>query len=360
MSSFPRPILKWFPVLAIAGCMLPAPFLFAQLAPSFTPTPGDSLQHVAVMQDDPALLNHSTQGYLGVGTRDIDSDRAAQLKLKDARGAEIVTVDHDAPAAKAGLRVHDVILQMNSQPIEGEAQLRRMLRETPPGHTITLVISRDGQQQTMSIQLVDRSELEANAWSQHIPVPDPDQDDDAVALPGAGSPAFGSGFLPGFGANPLYTGLQLDMLGPQLANYFGVHDGQGLLVKRVDDNSPGAAAGLRAGDVIVRVNGQVVATPGQWAHIIHANKGKQIQLTVFRDRKEQTVNMTAGRGKATGELDWPECITQQLMQEMADGVPPDVLARDLAESMQQQSAAMLEQMEALRRQIESLQGSELE
>jgi len=356
MSSFPRPLFRLFPALAAAGCMLPAPFLVAQLTPSVPA--GNPLQHVAVLQDDPALLNHSSQGYLGVGTRDIDSDRAAALKLKDAQGAEIITVDHDAPAAKAGLRVHDVILQMNNQLIEGEAQLRRMLRETPPGHTITLVISRDGQQQTMTIQLVDRSELEADAWSQHIPVPDPDEDD-TIALPG-GSPAFGSGFLPGLSGNPLYTGLQLDMLGPQLANYFGVHDGQGLLIKRVDDNSPGAAAGLRAGDVITRVNGQLVATTGQWAHFIHANRGKQIQLTVVRDRKEQFVNMTAGRGKTTGGLDWPDSVTQQLMQEMAEGVPPDLLARDFSEAMQKQRDAMLEQMEALRRQIETLQGSGLE
>ncbi|MGB6868634.1 MAG: PDZ domain-containing protein, partial [Acidobacteriaceae bacterium] len=74
----------------------------------------------------------------------------------------------------------------------------------------------------------------------------------------------------------------------------------GLLIKRVDDNSPGAAAGLRAGDVIVRVNGQVVATTGQWAHFIHANRGKQIQLTVVRDRKENTVPMMAGRPKSKG------------------------------------------------------------
>ncbi|HTX42965.1 MAG TPA: hypothetical protein VMD25_14100, partial [Acidobacteriaceae bacterium] len=86
----------------------------------------------------------------------------------------------------------------------------------------------------------------------------------------------------------------------------------------------------------------------------------QIQLTVVRDRKEQFVNMTAGRGKTTGGLDWPDSVTQQLMQEMAEGVPPDLLARDFAEAMQQQRDAMLEQMEALRRQIETLQGSGLE
>ena len=70
--------------------------------------------------------------------RDVSGDQMATLKLKDARGAEIVLVDHDAPAGKAGLREHDVVLQMNGQAIDGEEQLRRMLHDSPPGRTIVL------------------------------------------------------------------------------------------------------------------------------------------------------------------------------------------------------------------------------
>ncbi|MGC2635563.1 MAG: PDZ domain-containing protein [Acidobacteriaceae bacterium] len=276
--------MKSFAATVLAGCLAAAPHLLAQQ------------QIFTVLTEDPAYLAHGTPGYLGVATSDIDSERAAQLKLKDTRGAEVVNVDHDAPACKAGIRLHDVILQMNNQLVEGEAQLRRMLRDTPVGRTVSLLISRDGQQQTFTVQLVDRSTLEADAWSQHIPV---EPDDDPIALPSASS-SFGNGFLSVLGMNSAYTGLELDMLGPQLADYFGVHDGQGLLVKRVDDNSPGSVAGLRAGDVITKVNGRIVATTSQWVHTMHANRGKQVELTVVRNRKEAIVTIVAGRPKTKG------------------------------------------------------------
>ncbi|HZZ38052.1 MAG TPA: PDZ domain-containing protein [Acidobacteriaceae bacterium] len=283
-------------VAAVAVCCALVPALRAQ-SPSASDTQLNPLvgaaQRIVLPAGDP-ILTHS-QSYLGVSTRDVDTERASQLKLKETRGAEIVTIDHDAPASKAGLHIHDVLLSLNNQPIDGQAQLSRMLREIPPGHTVTFLLSRDGQLVTLQVQLADRSTIEADAWSQHIPVPDPDEFPDQ-----AGSSLYGNSFIAGVGHNPLYTGLELDMLGPQLANYFGVHDGQGLLVKRVDDNSPAAVAGLRAGDVITKVNGQVMATTNQWFKTIHSNRGKQIQLTVIRERRENTVPMIAGRPKSKG------------------------------------------------------------
>jgi len=296
MNTFPRPFLNSLPVVVVAAAALSLPHVVhgqqGLLGGGFPPA-GSAEQHLNVPGQDPAMLSAS-QGYLGVGLHDVDTDRASQLKLKEARGVEVTTIDHDAPAGKAGLKIHDVILGMNGQPIVGQAQLTRMLHDTPAGHTVTLLISRDGQQQTLSVQLADRATIEADAWSQHIPVPDPDSDNSQPAGTGG---SFGNGIFSSLTANPFYTGLDLDMLGPQLANYFGVHDGQGLLVKRVDDNSPAAAAGLRAGDVITRLNGENVATTSQWIHAIHANRGKQVQLTVIRDKREGTVDMMAGRPK---------------------------------------------------------------
>ena len=75
----------------------------------------------------------AAQGYLGIEMRDVSEEQIGELKLKEARGAEIINLDHDGPACKAGMRMHDVILQMNGQSVEGEEQLRRMLRETPAG-----------------------------------------------------------------------------------------------------------------------------------------------------------------------------------------------------------------------------------
>jgi serine protease Do len=295
MTLIPRPFFNSLSAAAVVACVASAPQIFAQhtLFDPTSPALGVADQHVTVPGTDPML--NSSPGFLGVGLRDVDTDRAGQLKLKTATGAEVITVDHDAPACKAGIKVHDVILSMNGQAIVGLAQLQRMLQDTPAGHTVSLVISRDGQQQTFSVQLADRATLEADAWSQHIPVPDPDSDADQPAATGGTA---GNGIFSSLSANPLYTGLDLDVLGPQLANYFGVHDGFGLLVRRVDDNSPAAVAGLRAGDVITKVNGQNISTTNQWTHTIHANRGKQLQLTVIRDKHEGTVNMVAGRAKS--------------------------------------------------------------
>lgn len=262
-------------------------------------------QPVTVFSDTPAYLAHSSQSYLGVNIRDIDNDRATELKLKDVHGAEITTVDHDAPANKAGLKVHDVVLEMNGERVEGAEQFRRMLRETPPGHTIHLVISRDGQQQNISVELADRAKVEANAWSQHFTVPEPDEAPLANGLT-APSRNFGNGFFGVFTTSGLYIGADVDVLSTQLANYFGVTDGTGLLVKSVDENSPAATAGLKAGDIITKVNNENMASRADWMKVLHNNRGKQVQLTVMRDKKEQKLNMQAGEPKKKGELDFPE------------------------------------------------------
>lgn len=349
MSCFPRPVFKFVPALVVAGCLIPASALLAQLLPAVSARPflSGAAQHIQVMQDDPALINHAASGYLGVGASDIDTQRATQLGLKDARGAEIVAVDHDAPAARAGLHVHDVILSVNGQVVEGEAQLRRLLRETSPGEVVTLVISRKGQQQTLSVTLADRSTLEANAWSKHVPIPAPD--DDGLMLPRSGSD-FGNGFLSGLGSDPLYTGLQLDAMGSQLARFFGVHDGHGLLVRRVDNDSPGSAAGLRAGDVIVLVNGKSVVTPGQWEHVLRNNSGKSIQLTVMRDHKKQSLKLIAGHpGATTGLLllFGPGGEFARWMNESVTGV-----SRELGQLAQERSH-LLQGMEVFRHRLQT-------
>jgi S1-C subfamily serine protease len=274
-------------------------------------------QHSIVAQDPTAMLGHGSQGYLGVELRDIDNDRAAALKLKDVTGAEIIMVDRDAPAGKAGLHPHDVVLQMNGQAVAGEEQFRRMLHETPAGRTISLVISRDGQQRTVSIQLADRATLEQDAWSQHTVVPAPDGDDGYI-LQGPSDHGFnsGSGFFGAFSLGSPSVGVELDVLGSQLADYFGVKNGQGLLVKHVADNSPASRAGLKAGDVITSANGQTMATLNEWVKMLHANRGKQVQVTLVRNHKEQTVTLDAVNGKSHGQLLVPEDL--QMMGQAND------------------------------------------
>jgi serine protease Do len=241
---------------------------------------------------------HSAQGYLGVVMRDVGGDQVAALKLKEARGAEIILVDHDAPAGKAGLREHDVVLQMNGQAIEGEDQIHRLLHDSPPGKTIVLLISRDGQQMTVTAQMAgNREEVERRAWEQHLTVPEPSAQADGgdyAPGPAAATPPVrgGNSFIGTILMSPAYTGALLEPMSKQLAQFFGAAGGSGLLVRSVAENSPAAQAGMQAGDVVVRADAKPVASTSDWSKAIKNCHGHALAVTVLRDKKEQTLSLT--------------------------------------------------------------------
>ena len=259
------------------------------------------VQELAMLHGGSSPGGHASQGYLGVNLRDIPDEQVPLLKLSLngslPRGAEIMSVDHDGPAGKAGLREHDVVLQMNGQAVEGGEPLRRMLRDTPPGRTVTLLISRAGQQQTISAQMANREDVERQAWEQHWTVPDPQPSDPVPPPERRGSGFFSSpgrasrSFLGAMVLSPGYTGAMLETMAPQLAEFFGAQGKTGLLVRSVDSNSPAALAGMRAGDVVVRVNTTDIATSSDWLRTVRENKGKTINVVVLRDRREQTLSM---------------------------------------------------------------------
>lgn len=95
--------------------------------------------------------------FLGVGVQEINSERSKALKLKDEYGVEITRVDDDSPAAKAGLKVHDVVLEYNGQRVEGTEQFVRFVRETPAGRTVKLAINRAGSNQTLAATIGSRN-----------------------------------------------------------------------------------------------------------------------------------------------------------------------------------------------------------
>ena len=227
--------------------------------------------------------------YLGVDTRDITPDRMAALHLKDERGVEVTMVDQDAPAGKAGLKEQDVILTMNGTDVQGVEQLRRMIRETPHGRVVTLGISRNGQAMTIKVELADRKKSyvynfgpNSKQFKFNMPVmpampvmPDMDIPVSIVVV-----------------HSSMRSGLMVENLTPQLGDFFGAKDGQGVLVRSVEKGSRADKAGFRAGDVIVKINGEPIRDSGDFSHALHSRKDNTASISVIRDKKEQTITIT--------------------------------------------------------------------
>lgn len=260
-----------------------------------------ALPAFASASPNPPQHTSQVQGpsYLGVDIRDITEDELATLKLKDTRGAEIVLVDHDAPAGKAGLREHDVVLQLNGHAITGQDQLRHMLHDCTAGRTVVLLISRDGQQMTVSAKTSTREEVEREAWAQHVSTNDP-QDPGGEStfispFPASGAAPTvraGNSFIGSLLMNSTYTGAMLEQMSSQLAAYFGVTSGGGLLVRSVVENSPAAVAGMQAGDVVIRTDERPIATTNDWAKAIKNSHGHPLSVVILRDKKEHTLTLT--------------------------------------------------------------------
>ena len=123
-----------------------------------------SMSMSQILNSSSLLLLHSrSQGFLGVDVGDVEQDRVQSLHLNNTHGAEITVLDHDAPAGKVGLKLHDVIIEVNGQPIDGAEQMKQLLHETPPGRKLQLLVSRDGLKMYVAVQLADRRKVQEEA-----------------------------------------------------------------------------------------------------------------------------------------------------------------------------------------------------
>jgi S1-C subfamily serine protease len=95
----------------------------------------------------------------------------------------------------------------------------------------------------------------------------------------------------------LYIGADVNPVKPQLADYFGVKSGTGLLVENVDSQSPAGRAGLKAGDVVVKVDSDQITRRSDWVKAIRNRRGQPFQVTVMRNKQEQILTMSAGKPK---------------------------------------------------------------
>jgi serine protease Do len=249
--------------------------------PAFAQTRAPQRPHSAVLQRPGSL------GYLGVGVLDLTDERVKGLKLKDNSGVDVKRVDEDSPAARAGLRIDDVVLEVNGKPIADHEQFQTTIGEIQPGTKVKLTIWREGAKQTVSATLAARPDSAFPYLGPDLPnAPMPPM----PPLP----PAYGNA-LPAFPANAPAVGFYGVSLNSQMADFLGVKEG--VLVWEVAPKTPADRAGLRAGDVVLKVNGTPVTNPREIAGLVRMAAKKAVAFTVVRNRKEMTLNVEVSENR---------------------------------------------------------------
>jgi serine protease Do len=227
-------------------------------------------------------LMSSNGSYLGVGVRDIDAERKKALNLKEERGAEITSVEEGSPAAKADLKKGDVVLEYNGQRVEGMEQFIRMVRETPEGREVKIGVSRNGQLLTIAARPEGgRSRMERTVRIAPLPVGQIGGWVQSMDRPNA-MLSWRSGTL----------GVEAESLDSQLADFFGVKSG--VLVRSVTKGSPAEKAGIKAGDVIVKVEETKVSAPREVSGALRTaiSSNRTVGLTVVREKREVPLKVT--------------------------------------------------------------------
>ena len=263
----------------LPSALLIAPLMLAAQTPPEPPVPPAPA---------PELFKMTIGGsFLGVGVREIDSSRAKVLNLREEYGVEITKVEEDSPAEKAGLKMGDVVIEYQGQRVEGTEQFVRLVRETPVGRTVKMNVARGGS--TVPVSATIGSRKGVKIFAQPMPKMEgfvwPDKDF-KVMIPDVPKAmmSWRSGML----------GIDGESLSDsQLASFFGVKEG--VLVRGVMKGSPAEKAGIKAGDVIVKVNDAKVTSTRDITAAMRAARTASRQtfpVTLFRERSETTLQVT--------------------------------------------------------------------
>lgn len=223
-----------------------------------------------------AMMVAPPGSYLGIGIQEITAERAKTLKLREDAGVEVTRVAPDSPAEKAGLKAGDVVLQYNGMKVEGLEQLSRLVRETPAGREARIEIFRNGASQTVTAKVGTHPSVPGMPDGLGFRMPDVPR-----VIQGLRSPMLG---------------VEAESIDGQLAQFFGVSEG--VLVRTVMKGSAAEKAGVKAGDVILRIDDTKVATPAEISARLRASHGKPIPVAIMREHKELSVTVEAGESRA--------------------------------------------------------------
>jgi serine protease Do len=238
--------------------------------------------HAQVRVIQSPMVMSSGGAYLGINMTDVTSENMSKYKLGSERGVIVSSVVKGSPAEAATIKEDDVILEFSGSQVWSMMQFRRLVEETPPGRKVELGISRDGKRITLTAQLENRKDPQANNRYRELP----------DLYSGQMERDFSSRIPDFLEQNPGRAGQRGPMLGialqelpEQLADYLGVPGKKGVLVSSITEGSPSDGK-LRSGDVIIRAKGKEVEGPEDLIALVRRESGDSIAFDVIRDKKE--------------------------------------------------------------------------
>ena len=243
---------------------------------------------------------------IGVTIRDVEEADAKSNKLTAPSGVIIEEVRDDSPAAKAGLKKGDIVVEFDGERVRSVRQFTRLVQETPAGRRTQATVMRDGQRVNLTVEPRETDGFNVFADGKNLSVLRDFAGDFAFDVPHPVAPAPPA--VPKPPAPPAFPdfdtfvwrggnilGITVGDLSEQLAQYFGTKEG--VLVTSVADNSAASKAGIKAGDVITSFNGSDVATPSDLRRRIQRlQEGDEFTLGIVRDKKALTLK---GKAEAT-------------------------------------------------------------
>jgi serine protease Do len=251
----------------------------------------------------------SDGGYLGVQTEEVTRENFGKLGLREVRGVAVAKVVDGSPAQSAGVQDGDVIVKINGEDVTSGRKLSRLVSEISPDHTARLTVLRGGSEREINVT-VGKRPMPKFADGSFFPegfekfdfksLPDfdrfefkmPDLEKLEKYRMEPGKP--GEPFVFEFG-NRRQIGVGLTPLSKQLSDHFGVTNGA--MVNTVRQDSPAAKAGLKAGDIIVEVEGKPIKGELDVARAISEKKEGEVTVTFLRGGQRQTIRVVPEKGE---------------------------------------------------------------
>jgi serine protease Do len=292
MTSVPRRLGRVLVIAGLAaGCLIIA-FAAAPSTAGQRADPSEGWRRLTILTGRGAEIGASVRD-VGPADRQPGEPRST-VGAPAAGGVVVDDVRPGSPAEKAGLKRADLIVEFDGERVRSARQFARLVQETPAARTVTATISRGGERKELQVAPDEGSSVWRGSgdWLRDRFGELHQLHDFRDAQPGSPGPfqqPFDFNFDFGIPGARGRLGITIEELTPQLATYFGARDG-GVLVTSVVDDSPAARAGLKAGDVITKMNGQVVRSGGDLVRLIEGVKDDEaVTIGIVRDRSDTTV-----------------------------------------------------------------------